>query len=423
MYVLSWFDNRTLIACDFLLAIIFATVFFCMKRVYPALRGVEFVAMSFLLGVPGTVLIASRGNISYFVSVTVANAFIFGSFVLLYRGVCRFIGSRRGSLIPLAVSIVSLGVLTYNSQIRENIVARIVAISLTIALIRGMIAVELFRKSSTFTSPTTMRLFAGSMSFFAAVSLNRAVMTFLYGAPSNFLQTNIVQTTTLLLGVVSICLTGLFILILSNSELIARSRDESQKDALSGAFNRRGIEAKLAMELKHLSRGRQKLSIALIDLDHFKSINDVSGHAAGDAALRDVAEAISSRLRGRDHLGRYGGDEFLLVLPQTAASIALVIAERMSHAVNELSVSGRCQQITLSIGITEAVADDDAVSLTARADKALYLAKSEGRNCWRMIKANDVLAESEDPAKDGSLGGMLMPAIESTLIESTLVRR
>jgi hypothetical protein len=95
----------------------------------------------------------------------------------------------------------------------------------------------------------------------------------------------------------------------------------------------------------------------------------------------------------------------------------------MSHAVNELSVSGRCQQITLSIGITEAVADDDAVSLTARADKALYLAKSEGRNCWRMIKANDVLAESEDPAKDGSLGGMLMPAIESTLIESTLVRR
>jgi len=421
MHVLAWFDNRTLIACDFLLAAIFAAVFFCMKRVHPALRGVESIAMSFLLGIPGTLLIASRGSVSYFVSVTVANAFIFGSFLFLYRGVFRFIGSRRANFVPLVAAIGSLLVLSYNSQIRENIVARIVAISLTVALIRGLIAVELFRKSSTFTSPTTMRLFAGSMAFFAAVSLNRAIMTYLYGAPSNFLEKNLVQTGTLLLGVVSICLTGLFILILSSNELIAHSRDESQKDALSGAFNRRGIEAKLAAELKYLSRGKQKLSIALIDIDHFKSINDVQGHAAGDTALRDVAEAISSRLRARDHLGRYGGDEFLLVLPQTAGSIAFVIAERMRQAVKERNASGRCDQVTLSIGITEAVPDDNAVTLIARADKALYLAKRDGRNCSRTIKTNDVAQDGEVAEKDNSLGGILMPTIDPTLIESTLM--
>src|ERR1700679_893110 len=100
MQVLSWFDNRSLIACDFLLATIFAVVFFGMRRGYPTLRGIGSIAISFLLGVPGTILIVSRGNIPYFLSVMVANAFVFGSFVFLYRGVLRFIGSRKSAVLP-----------------------------------------------------------------------------------------------------------------------------------------------------------------------------------------------------------------------------------------------------------------------------------------------------------------------------------
>jgi GGDEF domain-containing protein len=342
MHVMSWFDNRTLIACDLLLATIFAVVFFSMKRVYPTLRGIGSIAISFLLGVPGTFLIASRGSISYFVSVVAANAFIFGSFIFLYRGILRFIGSRRTIFVPCLVSAIALGVLYYYSQVQENIVPRIVAISVTLGLIRGLIALELFRKSPTFTTPKAMRLFAACMALFAAVSLNCGAITFHDGALSpHSLQSGPVGTATLLLGVVFVCLTGLFLLILSNSELIARSRDESQKDSLSGAFNRRGIEAKLATELKHIQRGKQRLSIALIDIDYFKSINDIQGHAAGDTALRSVVDAISGRLRGRDYLGRYGGDEFLLILPQTAASIALVVTDRLSQTVSELPCCGR----------------------------------------------------------------------------------
>jgi len=290
-------------------------------------------------------------------------------------------------------------------------------VSLTVGLIRGLIALELFRKSPTFTSPTAMRLFAACMTFFAAVTVNCGVMAVLHGTPLRLLQTNAVGSATLLLGVVSAFVTGLFILFLSSSELIARSADESQKDSLSGAFNRRGIEVKLAAELKHIQRGKTKLSVALIDVDYFKSINDIQGHAAGDAALRDVAETISTHLRGRDYLGRYGGDEFLLILPQTPVSIALVVTERLCHAVSNLSLFGRNMPLTLSIGLTEAVVEDDAVTLIARADKALYQAKSAGRNCRRVITADADAASAEGSPENAPLGDMMMPTVRSSLLQ------
>ena len=312
-----------------------------LKRAYPNLRGINTIAISFLLGVPGTYLLAARGSIPYFISVTVAHCFVFGSFVFLYRGILRFIGSRRTALIPILASCVALVVLFYYSQIEQRIVPRIVALSLTVGLIRSLIAIELFKKAPSCTSPKAMRLFAACMTFFAAAAVNCGLVAVLHGLPPNPLESSSVGTATLLLGLVSILVMGLFILFLSSSELIARSADESQKDSLSGAFNRRGIEVKLAAELKHIQRGKHRLSVALIDVDYFKSINDIQGHAAGDAALRDVAETISTHLRGRDYLGRYGGDEFLLILPQTPCSIALIVTERLCHAVSNLGLFGR----------------------------------------------------------------------------------
>jgi diguanylate cyclase (GGDEF)-like protein len=392
MFALSWFDNRTLIFCDLLLASAFAIVFFGMKRAYPNLRGIDTIAVSFLLGIPGAILLVLRGAIPYFVSVLLANSFVLASFVFLYRGILRFLGSRRTILLPCAASYFSLAVLFYFTLIQDRIVPRIVAISVTIGLVRGLIAIELFRKSPGFPSPKVMRLFAASMTLFAAVSVCCGVFTMIHGSPSHLLESNAIGTATLLIGVVSVCATGLFIIVLASNFLIARSRDESQKDMLSGAFNRRGIEAKLAAELKHLYRSQSRLSIALIDVDYFKSINDIKGHAAGDAALRDVAHAINAHLRGRDFLGRYGGDEFLLILPETPCHVALNVTERLSQSVRDLGISAGEKPLTLSIGLTEASSSDDTVSLIARADKALYKAKSEGRNCRRVVTV-----EADDP--------------------------
>jgi len=410
MNAFSWLDNRTLIAGDFMLAIAFAAVFFGMKRAYPNLRGINTIAISFLLGVPGTFLLDARGSIPYILSVTVAHCFVLGSFVFLYRGILRFIGSRRTAAIPISVSCIALAILFYYSQIQDKTAPRIVAIALTVGLIRGLIALELFRKAPTFTSPMAMRVFAAFMSFFAAVTANCGIVAIIHGAPAHPLITSGYGTATLLLGVLSLFVTGLFILVLSSGELIAASRDESQKDSLSGAFNRRGIEVKLMAELKRAQSGKSKLSIALIDVDYFKSINDIQGHAAGDAALRDVAETISTHLRGRDYLGRYGGDEFLLILPHTPSSIALGVTERLCHAVTNISAASGSMPLTLSIGLTEATLEDNTATLIARADKALYQAKSDGRNCRRVCTPDSESAES------AALGNILMPTVESTVL-------
>lgn len=412
MHVLEWFDNRTLIACDFIVSLAFALVFFGMKRSYPSLRGINTIAISFLLGVPATILLAARGSLPYFVSITIAYCFLFGAFVFLYRGILRFIGSRRSSVLPITVSCISLVVLFYFSEIQERVVPRIVAISLTIGLVRGLIALELFRKSPTFTSPTAMRMFAAVMALFAAISVNCGIVTVIDGAPSHLLDSNPVGTATLLLGVISVLCIGLFMLVLSSGELIARSRDESHKDVLSGVFNRRGIEIKLSAELKHIERGRHKLSVALIDVDYFKSINDIQGHAAGDAALREVAETISTHLRGRDHLGRYGGDEFLLILPNTPVGIALGVADRLNKAVSDRTGAGNSMPLTLSIGLTEAISDDNAVTLIARADKALYQAKADGRNCRRVVTAESEAAQAQSapkPKDAPAIGDIVLP--------------
>jgi diguanylate cyclase (GGDEF)-like protein len=398
-----------------MLALAFAIVFFGMKRSYPNLRGINSIAISFLLFVPGTSLIEARGALPYFASVMIANCCIFGSFVFLYRGILRFIGSRRSSLLPIAISCMSIGVLYYYSQIQDRIVPRIVAISITVGIIRGMIALELFRKSPSSPSPKAMRLFAAFMSLFAAVTFNCGISTIFTGAEAIGLKSNAMGSLTLLLSVVSIFVTGLFILLLSSGELIATSRDESQKDSLSGAFNRRGIEIKLAAELKRVSGGKQRLSVALIDVDYFKAINDIQGHAAGDTALREIADTITKHLRGRDYLGRYGGDEFLLILPQTPCSIAVGVTERLCNAVTSLTSPVGATRLTLSIGLTEAVLDDDAVSLIARADKALYQAKSDGRNCRRVITANMEDATFVVP-ESTPLRDMLIPTAESSAI-------
>jgi diguanylate cyclase (GGDEF)-like protein len=169
------------------------------------------------------------------------------------------------------------------------------------------------------------------------------------------------------------------------SDLLTLVRDESERDLLSGVLNRRGIELKLTTELKRAARSGQNLSVALIDIDHFKTINDRAGHAAGDSALRDVVSAVSERLRAHDFLGRFGGDEFLLVLPQTSCSDAVLVSSRIEQSVRGLSVPGAGLPLTVSIGVTQATPGEVADPLLARADKALYTAKNEGRNCCRVL--------------------------------------
>jgi diguanylate cyclase (GGDEF)-like protein len=170
-------------------------------------------------------------------------------------------------------------------------------------------------------------------------------------------------------------------------ELIAE-RDElrrrSMLDALTRTWNRGAIEEVLARELARAARDGSPLSVIMADVDHFKRVNDSFGHPAGDAVLNGVVRGMRSALRPYDAIGRYGGEEFLVVLPRCDAASARTIAERMRRRVESEPVETTASMVsaTLSLGVASAGAPlrRDPQALIETADGALYQAKERGRN-------------------------------------------
>ena len=161
-------------------------------------------------------------------------------------------------------------------------------------------------------------------------------------------------------------------------------RRQSETDSLTGVANRRRFCQALEIECMRFSRGRAPLSLLMIDLDHFKAVNDRYGHPAGDSVLCHVAHLLLSSLRKTDLLARYGGEEFAVLLPETRMEGALVIAERIRRIVGTHAVEadGECISISVSVGVASHANDSevDAEILLKKADLALYRAKTAGRD-------------------------------------------
>jgi diguanylate cyclase (GGDEF)-like protein len=169
--------------------------------------------------------------------------------------------------------------------------------------------------------------------------------------------------------------------VLANLRNLALSQARALTDGLTGLPNRRSIDDTLKRMAAHAGRASSPLAAVLFDLDHFKQVNDLFGHEKGDEVLAAVGVAITSNLRASDFAGRFGGEEFILLLPDTNKQGAVVVAENMRKAISGLEVSGVSRPITASFGV--AAAPEDAAGpaqLLRAADRALYLAKSRGRN-------------------------------------------
>lgn len=153
-------------------------------------------------------------------------------------------------------------------------------------------------------------------------------------------------------------------------------------DPLTEIGNRRWITEALASELENANREQRNLSIALLDIDHFKSINDNFGHAMGDLVLRDVARVCTDAVRGSDFLGRFGGEEFLIVLPGADKVTAMIVAERVRSSLEaNIWRSDGPNRVTASFGIATYSMGVGVDDLLRDADEALYRAKADGRNC------------------------------------------
>ncbi len=200
------------------------------------------------------------------------------------------------------------------------------------------------------------------------------------GAAAPVVLTHFDLTTAFVIGI-STVLTWLVSawLVYAMTEQSRRLKNMAITDSLTGAFNRRYLELQALRALQDWERNRRSVSLLLLDIDHFKSINDEFGHDVGDAALKSLVSLIKERIRGVDTLCRYGGEEFVLLLSETTAVQAKIVANQLRRAVEEAQLLPR-GPMTISVGVCDLMQVPDLENWFRFADAALYSAKDLGRN-------------------------------------------
>jgi len=323
-----------------------------------------------------------RGHMPLVLNVLVSNGLLMVVNLIFYAGISNLLGSRPRFGLPVAAAIVTLSALPYYTVIENRTDIRIVLLSINAFLMWLNPLVDLMRYR---VRSVIVRLMMISILLWMLADLLRAAATAFLGAPADFFTYNAIQTAYVIIGVFSACGLGIFSMALVTREITTSIERSARRDPLTGALNRLGIEELLAVEVERSRRTRVALSVALLDIDHFKAFNDTGGHAAGDEVLRNVVDAVSHHLRPFDVCGRIGGDEFLIMLPGSTALDMAGVCTRVLREVASLpphTASGIPP--TVSIGFTQADIYDTVVDLLARADRALYAAKNNGRNCAQM---------------------------------------
>ena len=260
-------------------------------------------------------------------------------------------------IASLAV-LITISVIVWDSLVEHNIIPRILSVSLCSGFICALIGVELLCNAA---GRFRLRIFAAIMLLHNATNFVRIILTLLYGAPENFIQVNAIQSITMIVDLIYLPSIGNFLQTMVADAVTQAVEHRAQQNAFTGTLNRHGIEQRLANQIDRASRKGHPLSVVLIDVDHFKSIKDNAGHAAGDLTLRTVALGISNSLGSYDLLGCYGGEEFLLLLPETAAPQALDVANRIRSVLALVThFLPASMRPTVSIGIAEILPTDNA---------------------------------------------------------------
>ena len=378
------FDIRTLLVAVALANAFCAGARLLLWRMHPAIPGLGRWALAGGFGVFALILILSYGVVPWQPSLSLAQLAVLAGLILAWDGFRRFIGHPPLSPLALAGLAASMLVWIATAQLQHSLALRALGNAVVIAIMSALIARELLAAPKPV--PPAMRTTGLVYAINAAVFLIRAVATHQGAQAVDPLNPGGVAAFMLLWWLCMTIAVTLGMVLMTAERLQADLNSQANRDPLTGALNRRAFSIIAEKELARSRRYTTSLSLLLMDLDNFKQVNDRLGHDAGDALLCRFVAIAGHILRGEDIFCRFGGEEFVALLPSTAAEQARVAAERLRIAfaaetvATETSDDTPAITVTVSIGVAELGQNEDIESLLRRADVALYRAKDLGRN-------------------------------------------
>lgn len=369
-------DPRSIILMSGVMSLLMAGMLAVMRRGYPrSVRGLNLWAMSFVLAFVASLLIASHGKIPYIFTTVLGNCALLYSATLSYLGSQRFYQQatthrKWAALVVICAPVFAWFTVVYPSYLVRIELFSLVMICILVAHVRLLlrsIAVNHFA-----------RVAAVVLSIQIVFLMIRMTTLALDNAAQGVFDTSMMQVIHLMVYAFAGLLITVSQVLMASERMRAEFEHVATHDQLTGALSRGAVIEACEQELERCQRHGRVLTLMMMDLDNFKSINDTHGHLVGDRVLMDFVKQVVGQLRRPDRLGRFGGEEFVLLLPETPMDEASRVAERIRETVQKNHVEPGC---TVSIGVATAVTGKETMDdLVARADAALYRAKKAGRN-------------------------------------------
>lgn len=370
-------DLRTIIIMSGVLGLLLSVVMLSLRLSYPpSIKGLALWAAGPAFTFAATLLLGWRGQIPDAVSIIGANVLLLTGVSLFYLGTQRFFGLAASYRRWLGLVVATVPFLAWFSLVQPSFSARVLMVTAIWIYVQAMLIVLIWRHGKEVFST---RYTAAVLLAHVCVLLLRFFTALLPLPGENLLEPSRIQTLYITANAFIILALCIGFVLMASDRLRDEFEHAASHDSLTNALLRRTLIEACEQELERCRRHGRRMVLLMLDIDHFKAINDTHGHQMGDRVLVDFVNRITPLLRRPDQLGRFGGEEFVVLLPETTQEEALAVAERIRIRVglplNDLP------SISVSIGMTSNRPDEaDLDVLLARADKALYKAKESGRN-------------------------------------------
>jgi len=370
-------DLRSVILMSGIMGVLLSVVMLFLRQSYPkSIRGLGFWAAAPVITFLSTLLLGARGDIPALYSIVGANLVLLTGVSLFHFGIQHFYGLKPSYGLWLGIIGATIPPLVWFSQFQPDFNARVMLVcSVWAALMLSMARTVWRHGREVFSTRYTVLV----LLFHASVILLRLLSAALPLPSDSLFDPSRIQTLYIGTNALIVVALGVGFILMAADRLREEFEHAATHDSLTHVLVRRTLLEVCEQELARCHRHGRSMALLMMDIDHFKAINDTHGHQMGDRVLVDFVERVKRLLRRPDQLGRFGGEEFVLLLPETTQEEAIGVAERIREAV--AAPAAGLPPITVSIGVAANRPDDAHIDvLLARADKALYKAKAEGRN-------------------------------------------